>query len=613
MSRLWMSALAAFVVIGMMDVPGPRAIALPDSFPEGAQRASAARLVFVTYALGLPQARKVEVLVDSIRTFAGPYAAAPVYVASDAAASAALSRSAQTAVHVVPVAMPEIAADVPLAVKAYAAAQVEAMLPSNVDTMLWMDPETVVLSPPLGLALEAPHAVALQPVFLLNRVGLPPEQRVDGYWSRIYREAGVETSTLPTLQASADRRAVRFYINCGVIAYRPAKRLCAEWARALTAVLSDTTYRREHVSDSLHALFLHQAVLSAVIAARTSPGERRWIPIDHGYPLGQHERLPAERRVKRLNQVACLIYDQVWDTNPQWMSVIPADEPLRAWLKSAYSRTVMPEPLAPGVEPEVFAPGVVSTDAGVEFCGSPAPDGREFYFTVRRQSRTWEIRFVRRNGSGWSAPRVASFSGQFSDLEPFVTSDGSQILFSSNRPVSAGGAVRHYAIWIADRTASDWSAPRLVEELDLGRDAWRPTASRAGNIYFSSNGLWRAQRTGARFAHPEIVSRQSDAPPAGHACISPDETVMITSAMEGQGARGGWDLYVSFRNADGTWAPSRNLGPLVNTAAHEDFGCISPDGRAFFFTRLQARPGAEADRADIYWVRADFLQALRQP
>jgi len=430
------------VALRMMDAPGLRAVAPLD--------ASTARLVFVTYAVGLPQARKVEVLIDSIRTFAGAYAAAPVYVAADPAASSALSTSRQTAVHLVGLAVPEIARDVPLAVKAYAAAQVEGMLPPHVDTMLWMDPETVVLSPPLGLVLEAKQAVAMQPVFLLNRVGLPPDRPVDGYWSRVYREAGVNVSTLPTLQASADQGPVRFYINCGVIAYRPAKRLCAEWARALTAVLSDTTYRREHVADPLHAVFLHQAVLSAVIAARTLPGERRWIPINHGYPLGQHERLPAERRVKRLNDVACLIYDQVWDAGPGWMSAIPADEPLRTWLRSAHSRAIMPQPSrvaawhpyptsattsgeglsrapepgdqdrVPGVEPVLFAPGVVSTESGVEFCGSPTPDGREFYFTVRRQPRVWEIRFVRWRALGWSAPRVVSFSGQFSDLEPLL-------------------------------------------------------------------------------------------------------------------------------------------------------------------------------------------------
>jgi len=171
--------------------------------------------------------------------------------------------------------------------------------------------------------------------------------------------------------------------------------------------------------------------------------------------------------------------------------------------------------------------------------------------------------------------------------------------------------VRHYAIWMADRTASGWARPRLVKELDLERDAWRPTASRGGTVYFSSNGVWRARRAGTGFSPPEIVTTSAGVSPGGHACISPDETFLITSATEGSGAHGGWDLYVTWRNGDSTWAASRNLGPPVNTAAHEDFGCVSPDGRTFFFTRLRTGAGGQTEGADIYSIGADFLSSRK--
>ena len=37
-------------------------------------------------------------------------------------------------------------------------------------------------------------------------------------------------------------------------------------------------------ADQAPSLFLHQAVLSAVICARTRTAEPRWIPISHAYP-----------------------------------------------------------------------------------------------------------------------------------------------------------------------------------------------------------------------------------------------------------------------------------------------------------------------------------------
>ena len=83
-------------------------------------------------------------------------------------------------------------------------------------------------------------------------------------------------------------------------------------------------------------MFLHQAVLSAVLCARTRPSERRWIPVSHGYPLNLADRLPAAKRLPRLNDVVCLIYDTAWDQDPDWLSRVQVDEPLRGWLRESY-------------------------------------------------------------------------------------------------------------------------------------------------------------------------------------------------------------------------------------------------------------------------------------
>ena len=38
----------------------------------------------------------------------------------------------------------------------------------------------------------------------------------------------------------------------------------------------------------------------------------------------------------------------------------------------------------PSMTPTVFAPGIVSTELGMEFGGTFSPDGKEFYFTRYR-------------------------------------------------------------------------------------------------------------------------------------------------------------------------------------------------------------------------------------
>jgi WD40-like Beta Propeller Repeat len=41
---------------------------------------------------------------------------------------------------------------------------------------------------------------------------------------------------------------------------------------------------------------------------------------------------------------------------------------------------------------------------------------------------------VGKNGQ-WSRPEIAPFSGRYMDADPYVTSDGKQLFFISNRPV----------------------------------------------------------------------------------------------------------------------------------------------------------------------------------
>ena len=156
-----------------------------------------------------------------------------------------------------------------------------------------------------------------------------------GYWTAIYREAGVDPATVPAVRAVIDAAPVRFYVNCEIIAFRPRAGICREWARALAARLADAAFRERECADAMHRIFLHQAVLSAVILARTAAAERRWLPPDHGYSLLLHERLPAERRVARLDDLACAIYDTLWEQQPDWPAAFARSEAMSSFLKDA--------------------------------------------------------------------------------------------------------------------------------------------------------------------------------------------------------------------------------------------------------------------------------------
>jgi outer membrane protein OmpA-like peptidoglycan-associated protein len=69
-----------------------------------------------------------------------------------------------------------------------------------------------------------------------------------------------------------------------------------------------------------------------------------------------------------------------------------------------------------------------------------------------------------------------------------------------------------------------------------------------------------------------------------HPAISPDGSLLFYVADRANG-EGGTDIYVSTKKSNGEWAPGKNLGPEVNTSAHEGFPFIDKAGNLYFSSK----------------------------
>lgn len=65
--------------------------------------------------------------------------------------------------------------------------------------------------------------------------------------------------------------------------------------------------------------------------------------------------------------------------------------------------------------------------------------------------------------------------------------------------------------------------------------------------------------------------------------LSPDNRVLFFSSNR-PGGYGGKDLYISYRNANGSWGPARNMGPEINTKGDELAPFIHPDNQTLYYT-----------------------------
>ncbi|MGE5425232.1 MAG: OmpA family protein, partial [Syntrophothermus sp.] len=65
--------------------------------------------------------------------------------------------------------------------------------------------------------------------------------------------------------------------------------------------------------------------------------------------------------------------------------------------------------------------------------------------------------------------------------------------------------------------------------------------------------------------------------------ISPDENELYF-VSDRAGGFGGYDIYYSKRQPDGSWGPSVNIGPVINTAGNEKAPFLHPDGKTLYFS-----------------------------
>lgn len=242
-------------------------------------------------------------------------------------------------------------------------------------------------------------------------------------------------------------------------------------------------------------------------------------------------------------------------------------------------------------EPNVFAPGVISTGE-YESHAAFSPDGGKIYFLKNTADfNHWTIVSSRLQGSKWSTPEVVSFSGRYSDADPFVTPDGSKLYFISNRPVD-GKPKEDLDIWMVERKGDGWGEPRnLGAPINSPGTEWFPTITSDGTLYFGSDreggkgrtDLWRARLVDGKYTQPENLGDAINSPGDEYEpLISPDGTILIFMAAR-KGGQGSGDLWVSYLR-DGAWTPALNLPPPINSPAFEVGPKVTPDGRHFIFT-----------------------------
>ena len=101
--------------------------------------------------------------------------------------------------------------------------------------------------------------------------------------------------------------------------------------------------------------------------------------------------------------------------------------------------------------------------------------------------------------------------------------------------------------------------------------------------------------------------------PLAHPYVAPDESYLLWDAVREEGY-GDSDLYISFKQKDGSWGSVMNLGPHINTEQSDSSPSVTPDGKYLTFFRggyTVNEDGSFYVFGSPYWVSTQVIENLR--
>jgi len=194
--------------------------------------------------------------------------------------------------------------------------------------------------------------------------------------------------------------------------------------------------------------------------------------------------------------------------------------------------------------------------------------------------------------------KISALSSPSDDQNPVMSPDGERMYFVRKRhPQNVDGVKDQGDIWYSElQSDGSWSAATNLSALnnaqpnsiigfaDNGNTIYLNGHYLAGGVKPTTQGVSVATRQGNGWSTPQAVKipyfyNKSDHQSGG---LHAGGRVMLLS-LQSYDSRGAEDLYVLFKQADGSWSEPLNLGKDINTPYQEMTPFLAPDGKTLYF------------------------------
>jgi len=293
-------------------------------------------VIFAAYAANEEQLQHALYFAESVRTFAGRFRTAPIwlYMPGDVLkeGSGFIDSFESLKVELRISDAPPEALRFYYAGKVYAAGDAETAADGKTDVLVWVDEDTVVLDEPGSFHLPDSISFAYRPV-MHNRSGSAWDRPPDAFWRNIYDRLAVTDADLFPMTTPADNIRIRAYFNAGLLIVRPERGILRKWSRDFEVLYTDSVLADMCDKDIEKKVFIHQTALVGAVLNTIPREEIMELSDRYNYPIFFHRQYDAAREFGSIEDIITLRYDVYFRSpDPDWREKLRGPQDRVDWL-----------------------------------------------------------------------------------------------------------------------------------------------------------------------------------------------------------------------------------------------------------------------------------------
>jgi hypothetical protein len=219
------------------------------------------------------------------------------------------------------------------------------------------------------------------------------------------------------------------------------------------------------------------------------------------------------------------------------------------------------------------------------------------------------------DGKNLSIATKETTLGQYGIKSFIFLNDDNKILFGSLQPYDKMNGKLVRAVWTSEKSESGWSQPQSIEStVDTN---WASLGSvsinNTGDLYFSGRmqgetaKIYCTKFVNGAYQKFEQLSEIINTGISLDPFIDFQDRYLLFAASNRADNIGIIDLYISYKDENGNWRQSTNLGLGISSPFIYRFPIVTRDGKYLFFVTSHSNH-FPSTHTHFYWVDAKILE-----